>query len=259
MAIGGWAQESSSLASAASVDETFSSLHGALAATANDLLAGAQRSRGDASSNPAFEKAPLGPSPVDGLEDHGSGYQRNLAWTRMRMLRPILAQILHEEGLPSELLGVILVESGGLPTALSPRGARGIWQFMPDTARRYGLAVTSEVDERLDIYKSTHAAARYLRDLYAEFSSWPLALAAYNAGEDAVRRALDHAANRDFISIARAGMLPPETQNYVPAVLNAIGLMKSADVKSATTGERQSAATGVVYAVDTIGRAEGYE
>ena len=96
---------------------------------------------------------------------------------------------------------------------------------MPDTARRYGLVVTTTVDERLDPYKSTHAAARYLRDLHTQFGNWPLALAAYNAGEDTVQRALDRASAREFNSIARAGMLPPETRRYVPAVLNAIGLM----------------------------------
>jgi hypothetical protein len=248
IAIGARAQASGSLAPDASVDQSFSSLHEALNSTANDLLADAQRPGGKASSNPAFEEAPVSAFPAGGFDKLRPGYQRNLAWTRLRVLRPILDEILREEGLPSELLGVILVESGGSPTALSPRGARGIWQFMPDTARRYGLAVTPGVDERLDIYKSTHAAAHYLRDLYAEFGSWPLALAAYNAGEDAVQRALDRAPNRDFISIARAGMLPLETQNYVPAVLNAMGMLRTTGGTLITTGTRESATRSVVYA-----------
>jgi membrane-bound lytic murein transglycosylase D len=79
---------------------------------------------------------------------------------------------------------------------------------MPDTARRYGLIVSHRVDERLDLDKSIHAAARYLRDLHRQFRDWPLALAAYNAGEEAVQRAILRTSSRDFNVIARAGMLP---------------------------------------------------
>ena len=72
-------------------------------------------------------------------------------------------------------MAVVLVESGGRPTALSAKGALGIWQLMPQTARRYGLTVTPEKDERLDVLKATRAAARYLHDLYGQFSDWKLA------------------------------------------------------------------------------------
>jgi membrane-bound lytic murein transglycosylase D len=121
------------------------------------------------------------------------------------------------------MAAVVLVESGGRAAALSSKGARGLWQFMPDTARRYGLVVTASLDDRLDPYKSTRAAARYLHDLYAQFGNWLLALAAYNAGEDTVRRAMDRTSNRNFNAINRAGLLPSETRAYVPAVLKAIG------------------------------------
>ena len=132
-------------------------------------------------------------------------------------------RILIEEGLPAELLGVAKVESNFNPFAVSLKGAAGLWQFMPATARRYGLRVDAFQDERFDVQKSTRAAGRYLRDLYTQFGSWPLVLAAYNAGEDAVQRAIDHASDRSFNSIDRAGLLPAETRAYVPAVLKAIG------------------------------------
>jgi membrane-bound lytic murein transglycosylase D len=135
----------------------------------------------------------------------------------------VLASILHEQGVPDEAVALVLVESAGQPTALSPKGARGIWQFMPDTARRYGLAVTANLDERIEVVKSTAAAARYLHDLYQKFGEWPLAFAAYNAGEQAVARAEARTGHSDFLRIDRA--LPDETRNYVPAVMHAMELL----------------------------------
>ena len=134
---------------------------------------------------------------------------------------------LTEDGLPAELLGVAKVESNFNPFAVSLKGAAGLWQFMPATARLYGLRVDAFQDERIDVQKSTRTAGHYLRDLYTRFGSWSLALAAYNAGEDAVRRAIDHASDRNFNAIDRAGLLPAETRPYVPAVLKAIGSMGS--------------------------------
>jgi membrane-bound lytic murein transglycosylase D len=90
---------------------------------------------------------------------------------------------------------------------------------MPETARRYGLVVDSRRDERLDPLKATHAAAQYLGDLHAEFQDWPLALAAYNAGEDRVERALEQLGARDFWTLSRFAAVPHETRRYVPAVL----------------------------------------
>jgi soluble lytic murein transglycosylase-like protein len=138
---------------------------------------------------------------------------------RYRVYRESLTRILREENLPPELLAVALVESGFNPLALSPKGARGIWQFMPATARRYGLAVGPMNDHRTHPEHSTRAAARYLRDLYRQFGDWKLALAAYNWGEDKVQRVIDRTGVRDFDEMARRGLLPAETRNYVPAVL----------------------------------------
>jgi hypothetical protein len=135
-------------------------------------------------------------------------------------------KILAEEGLPVELLAVAKVESNFNPFVVSPKGAAGLWQFMAPTARRYGLRVDAIEDERFDAAKSTRAAGRYLRDLYLQFGNWPLALAAYNAGEDTVQRAIDHAPDRDFNSINRARLLPAETRAYVPAVLKVIGSLE---------------------------------
>lgn len=135
---------------------------------------------------------------------------------RMKELMPVIEPILRQEGVPPELSAVILVESGGVPTALSSKGARGLWQFMPDTARRYGLVVSEQRDDRLNPEKSTRAAARYLRDLRAQFGSWELAFAAYNAGEQTVLRALSRSARGGFL--AAKSYLPNETQSYVPAV-----------------------------------------
>jgi hypothetical protein len=221
------AQEPRLETSTAAVDNAFSAFHQALSATANDLLASAQRP--PEIVRPQFDVSPGSvPGFVSTLRvEGGTGptIQLQKAIGRVQGLRPVLEPILREEGVPRQMTAVVLVESGGQRTALSPKGARGLWQFMPDTARRYGLVVTASLDERLDPYKSTRAAARYLRDLHAQFGNWPLALAAYNAGEDTVQRAVERTATRDFGSIARTGMLPPETRSYVPAVLNAIGLM----------------------------------
>jgi membrane-bound lytic murein transglycosylase D len=140
----------------------------------------------------------------------------------MQQLRPIIEPILREEHVPTDLSAIVLVESGGQPAALSRKGARGLWQFMPDTARRYGLIVNPERDERLDVGRSTHAAARYLRDLYGKFGDWQLTFAAYNAGEDLVQRAMERNRTKDFTLLSNGGSLPLETRRYVPAVINAI-------------------------------------
>ncbi|MFQ5663965.1 MAG: lytic transglycosylase domain-containing protein [Terriglobia bacterium] len=144
---------------------------------------------------------------------------------RLRQLRPALEPILSAEGVPPDLIAVVLIESGVQPAAESPRGARGLWQFVATTARRYGLRVNPERDDRLDTQKATRAAARYLRDLYLRFGDWSLALAAYNAGEAAVQQAIDQAGRRDFATLGSQQLLPAETRDYVPAVLAAMELL----------------------------------
>ncbi len=150
-----------------------------------------------------------------------------VAFARLQRIRPSLESILEAEGVPKELVAVVLVESGAQPLALSPAQARGLWQFIPGTARRYGLIVNVAKDERIELGSATRAAARYLRDLYGRFGSWPLALAAYNAGENTVQAALGKVSARTFSQLTAAGLLPPETRAYVPAVLAAMGMLRT--------------------------------
>jgi len=132
----------------------------------------------------------------------------------------MVERLLREQGLPPGLTSVVAVESAFNPLALSPKGARGLWQLMPDTARRYGLIVAPNLDERPDPVRSTQAAGAYLKDLFVQFGNWPLALASYNAGEDRVSRALTRTGAEDFWTLRRRGALPQETLQYVPAVLD---------------------------------------
>ncbi len=140
---------------------------------------------------------------------------------RMNTYRDTFTRILEEERVPVGLLGVALVESGFNPFALSPKGARGIWQFMPGTAERYGLPVGPGTDQRTHPEHSTRAAARYLRDLYRMFGDWKLAIAGYNAGEGRIQRIINKTGIRSFEEMSRRGLLPLETRKYVPAVLAA--------------------------------------
>ena len=186
-----------------------------------------------------------------GHESNDSAAKVRAAVARVNQLRPIIEPLLQDEGVPRDLSAVVLVESGGLIDALSPNGARGIWQFMPDTARRYGLAVGVEHDDRTDVVKSTRAAGRYLRHLYAEFGDWSLALAAYNAGELSVTSAMSRAKSRSFRSISSGRLLPLETRNYVPAVMAAMDRLQNRIMGDCD--EHQSKSKHVVYAMSGSG------
>ncbi len=134
---------------------------------------------------------------------------------RSGMYIEIIKKILKQEGLPEELVYLPIIESGYYPKARSHRRAVGPWQFIRATARKYGLKVNFWVDERRDPEKSTHAAAKYLRDLYKRFGSWHLALAAYNAGEGRIYRAIKRAKSQDLWEIIRTRYIKSETRNYV--------------------------------------------
>ncbi len=136
-------------------------------------------------------------------------------------LMPRLQTAFAAEGVPPELAWLAEAESSLNPTARSPAGARGLFQFMPDTAHDLGLG-TVLPDDRTDPEKSAHAAARYLRTLYTRFGNWPLTLAAYNAGEGRVSRTLASRGASDFAGAAPS--LPAETRMYVPKVCALVAL-----------------------------------
>ena len=129
---------------------------------------------------------------------------------------PMIARVLNDEGLPEELAYLALIESAFLTHATSPQGAGGLWQFVPSTARLYGLKMDSWVDERRDPEKSTRAAAAYLKELHGFFGRWYLATAAYNAGPGAIDRAMQQSGAKDFWTLARKAQLSDETRNFVP-------------------------------------------
>ena len=140
---------------------------------------------------------------------------------------PMIKEVFREYGLPEDLAYLAMIESGFNPDAQSPAGARGLWQFMKGTGVRYGLVINGHVDERRDPVKSTHAAARYLRDLYRQFGSWYLAAASYNCGEKRVQKELNKGNGRNFWELSADKCLPTETKNYVPQMIAATIIAKN--------------------------------
>lgn len=137
--------------------------------------------------------------------------------------RQMAERVFREEGVPTDMIWLAQVESVWKPAALSHAAAKGIWQFIPSTGRRFGLDQNSWLDERSHPEESTRAAARYLKWLYNYFGhDWLLAMAAYNSGEGNVSKAIARSGYADFWEIHRLGYLPTETRNYVPAILAVI-------------------------------------
>jgi membrane-bound lytic murein transglycosylase D len=152
------------------------------------------------------------------FSNHGRGtFER--AFARSGRYHDMMVRILREEGVPQDLIYLAQAESGFQPTAVSRAGARGIWQFMGARGRGYGLQRSLWVDDRQDPEKSTRAAARHLRDLYAQFGDWYLAMAAYNSGPGTVQAAVKRTGYADFWELYRRNVLPKETRNYVPIIL----------------------------------------
>lgn len=130
--------------------------------------------------------------------------------------KKLIDKALDDYKLPHGLAYLPVIESAYVPSVTSRAGAHGIWQFMPETARDYGLRVDWWVDERADPERSTRAAAAYLKDLYRQFNDWPLALAAYNAGPGRIRRAMQTSGSVTFWDLLQNEAVPKETRGYVP-------------------------------------------
>ncbi|MBD3290278.1 transglycosylase SLT domain-containing protein [candidate division KSB1 bacterium] len=155
---------------------------------------------------------------------------------RSKEYLPMIRRVFREKGLPEVLAYIAMVESGFNPNAYNQRsGAAGMWQFMPHTAREYGLRVDRYKDERSDPFKSTLAAREYLIDLIGIFGkeSFMLALASYNVGDGKVRHQLKKLYNpfeeRDFWYLFRKRALPQETREYIPKVIASIIIHRNAD------------------------------
>jgi hypothetical protein len=157
-------------------------------------------------------------------------------------------------GAPSWLTAVVFQESGCNPTATSEVGAKGLWQFMPESARAYGLRVVDdEVDERLNPVKSTEAAIHFLTDLQRKLGAWDLALAAYNMGPFAVTMRIAQVGGKaGFWDLERAGLLPEETAAYVPAIeAHALVLENLGRLQFSNVGKRPESTAEIMVKAGT--------
>jgi len=161
-------------------------------------------------------------------EKSHSSFQTQL--DRARFYTTPAQEIFVRKGLPKDLVYVALIESGFSPTARSHASAVGIWQIIPKTGNRFGLEQNNWVDERLHPVKAAKAAANYLSLLFNRFGSWSLALAAYNAGENAVQGAIDKSGLKSFWDLMANGYLPAETRDYVPKVFAAVKIIRNPDL-----------------------------
>ncbi|WP_262247542.1 lytic transglycosylase domain-containing protein [Parapedobacter soli] len=165
----------------------------------------------------ADENLPLGDQRIEGkmmryLREYSYAKQRSHGLHRKALSAlPKVAAILRSHGVPEDFKYIPLVESGFTSGTTSHRGASGYWQFMPATARSFGLRVDDTADERQDIEKSTVAAAKYIKALYREFNSWTLVAAAFNAGEGALLRAINRQKEDNYFRLK----LNKETGSYV--------------------------------------------
>jgi membrane-bound lytic murein transglycosylase D len=139
---------------------------------------------------------------------------------------PLMKGILRSHGVPEELIYVAILESGFSPEVVSVKGAGGPWQFIPTTAKGFGMEIDEWVDERRDYEKSTIAAAKYFSSLYRTFSDWELALAGYNCGSGSVRAAIKACGPVSLWEMAEKGRLTAQARGYVPRVIALMMIMK---------------------------------
>ncbi|MDR2488900.1 MAG: LysM peptidoglycan-binding domain-containing protein [Desulfovibrio sp.] len=147
---------------------------------------------------------------------------------------PYIKKVFNDRGIPGDIAYLFMIESGGNPNAVSRAGAVGLWQFMPFTGRKFGLVQNNWIDERRDPYKSTYAASDYLLKLYGDFAEWNLAVAAYNAGEGKIGRAVSDTGAMDFFDLCRLdgqreerARLKAETRDYVPRLIAVSKIMRN--------------------------------
>ncbi len=141
---------------------------------------------------------------------------------RANRLLPIIEPILKEEGVPADFIYLCCIESNLNQRAKSPAGAAGLWQFMAETARQYGLVVNDEVDERYHTVKATHAACQYLKDAYKKFGDWMNVAASYNAGQAGISRRLNSQHETRAIDL----FLVEETSRYMFRIMAYKELMR---------------------------------
>ena len=180
-------------------------------------IAGIRNTPYFASLNFADEPLPLGDQQIEKkmlryLKEYSFAKQHShLLHEKALMTLPRVAAILRQQGVPEDFKYIPLVESGFTSGTTSHRGASGYWQFMPRTAKAFGLRVDSLTDERQDVDKSTLAAAKYLKALYREFNSWTLVAAAYNIGEGNLLRAINRQNEDNYFRL----QLNRETGSYL--------------------------------------------
>ncbi len=160
----------------------------------------------------------------DYIQKYGEQLEKLRSWGRPYF--DMISDILNSHGLPSELKYLAVIESYLKTYAVSWAGAVGPWQLMPQTARRLGLKVNSYMDERTDYYKSTHAASRYLTELYDLFDDWLLVIAAYNGGPGAVNNAIRKSGSKDFWTLQP--YLPAESREHVKKFIATHYIMEGA-------------------------------
>jgi len=130
---------------------------------------------------------------------------------RSKKFFPYIEERLKEEEMPDDLKYIPVVESSLRNDAVSRKGAAGTWQFIPETSKRYGLTKNRNIDERFDFFKATEGALAYLRELYDQFGSWILAMAAYNCGEERLSKEMKEQGVNNYFNL----YLPRETERYI--------------------------------------------
>lgn len=168
----------------------------------------------------------LNPQAISFVEDYMEKNGKRMAALKVsgKPYLDIMEDVLEQHGLPKELKYLALIESYLKTNARSRAGAVGPWQFMPATARNMGLRVSSKVDERRDVLKSTHAASRYLTSLYSLYGDWLLVIAAYNGGPGTVNSAIKKSGSKDFWLLQN--FLPLESRNHVKKFIAAHYIME---------------------------------